>query len=76
MYGIQYGNWIKRKNIALKVGRKPPRQPMRPEVRELSVTGSLRAFRADFNCHYYFLGDKKKAAEFIEEQVKYYMRHK
>ena len=70
-YGIQYGNWIKKKKRGIKC-----RPPMRPEVREMSVKGSIKAFRADFNCHYYFLGDKKKTAEFIEEQAKYYTRHK
>jgi hypothetical protein len=49
---------------------------MRPEVRIPSVKGSLKAFRVDFNCHYYYLGDKERAAEWIQQQAQYYLRHK
>lgn len=52
------------------------RPPMRPDVRAKSVMGTLRALRADFNAHYYFLGDKTTAAEWIEGCMEYFMRHK
>jgi len=52
------------------------RAPMRPECRVPSVFGSLKAFRVDFNCHFYFLDDKNNAADWIQEQADYYVRHK
>lgn len=52
------------------------RPPMRPEVRKLSVMGSLKAFRVDYNAHFYFLGDKTGCASWIQEQAGYFMRHK
>jgi ERCC4-type nuclease len=51
------------------------RPPMRPEVRHLSVLGSLKSFRADFNCHFYFLGDRERTSAWIEEQARYFLRH-
>ena len=49
---------------------------MCPETRAKGVIGSLKAFRVDFNCHFYFLGSRERAAEWIAEQAKYYLRHK
>jgi ERCC4-type nuclease len=71
LYTTQYKQWIAKTKRGIKC-----RKPMRPEVRIPSVKGSLKAFRADFNCHYYFLGDKERCAEFIQECAEYYTRHK
>jgi hypothetical protein len=76
LYKTQYRQWVTRCNIARAKGYKPPRQPQRPECRVPGVIGSLRAFRADFNCHYYYLGDKQKAAAWIAEQASAFTRHK
>jgi ERCC4-type nuclease len=52
------------------------RPPMRPDVRAKSVIGTLMAWRVDYNVHHYFLGDKVTAAQWIENQMEYFMRHK
>lgn len=70
-YKIQQRDYYAKKNRGIKC-----RPPMRPEVRALSVMGSLRAFRVDFNAHFYFLGTREKVAEWIVEQAKYFVRHK
>jgi len=46
-----------------------------PDVRWKGVIGSLKAFRADYNCHFYFLGTRVLTAEWILEQAKYFIRH-
>jgi len=71
IYTLQWKQYMARKK------RNPrARKPLRPEVRALGVFGSLRAIRADFGVHYYFLGDAHDAGEWVEEYFQYFMRHK
>ena len=70
-YRTQYKAYMAKKKNGIKC-----RPPMRPEVRAKSVFGTLKALRADFNCHYYFFGNKQLASEWVEEQCEYFMRHK
>ena len=69
MYVTQYRQYRAKVKRGVKC-----RKPMRPEIRIPSVIGSLKAFRTDFNCHYYFLGDKVGCATWIEEQARYFVR--
>ena len=71
LYKTQYKGYMAKKRRGIKC-----RPPLRPEVRHLSVMGSLRSFRCDFNAHWYFLKSEAKVAEWIEEQFEYFMRHK
>ena len=71
LYATQWKQWLAKTKRGIKA-----RKPMRPEVRIPSVKGSLKAFRADFNCHYYFLRNKEDAAGWIQEQAMYYLRNK
>jgi hypothetical protein len=52
------------------------RRVMCPETRAKGVEGSLKAFRADFNCHFYFMGSRENAAAFILDNATRFMRHK
>ena len=70
IYQMQLRQNIKR----IEEGKKPLRI-MLPQVRWTSVIGSLKAFRADYNCHFYFLGTRVLTAEWILEQAKYFIRH-
>jgi len=47
-----------------------------PSTRAKGVIGSLKAFRVDFNCHHYWIGSRERAAKWIVEQAKYFLRHK
>lgn len=71
LYRTQYRSWLAKQRRKIKC-----RKPVRPEVRALSVKASIKAFRVDYNCHYYYMGDKKKAAEWVVEQGKWYMRNR
>lgn len=59
--------------LQVREGRK---RVMSPETRAKAVMGSLRAFRVDYNCHFYFLGSRERAASWIVKQCEYFMRHK
>ena len=71
LYKTQYRQWLVKKKRGIKC-----RPPMRPEVRAKSVEGTLRAWRVDFNAHYYFCQTREGATEWIEQQFEYFMRHK
>lgn len=58
-----------------KPGARKPRPPASPTTRAKGVIGSLNSFRVDYNAHFYFLGDKKNAAVWIEEQAAYFVRN-
>jgi hypothetical protein len=71
LYRTQYRQWIAKQKRGIKC-----RKPMRPETRALSVFGSLKAFRADYGIHFYWLGGAGKTARWVLEFFQYFMRHK
>jgi ERCC4-type nuclease len=71
VYKKQYGTYLAKKKRGIKC-----RPPMRPEVREKSVMGSLLSWRSGFNCHHYFTGSREKSAELILDMAERFVYNK